>query len=57
MKMPVTSTNVMTDKLKIPYFCAPDGQLSANRLQKKFDDPKMAGAFFIVAGFGSLVET
>jgi len=57
MKMPVTSTNVMTDKLKIPDFCAPDGQLSANRLQKKFDDPKMAGAFFIVAGFGSLVET
>jgi len=30
----------------MPDFCDPDGQLSANRPQKKFDDPKMAGELF-----------
>ena len=28
------------------FFAARNGQLSANRLQKKFEDPKMAGEFF-----------
>ena len=28
--------------MKMPDFCDPDGHLSANRLQKKFEDPKMA---------------
>jgi len=41
----------------MPDFCDPEGQLSANRPQKMFDDPKMAGEFFAVAGFGPFVET